>query len=75
MIDKLAMTEAKALIRTHSAIINAWASADTGAFVPPEVKEAILTAAARLYEIIEELPEAARPTMKTDMKGLDVERT
>lgn len=57
MIDKYALVEAKALIRTHTAIINAWAftATDSSNEIAPSTKEALLDAAARLYELIEGL--------------------
>ena len=57
MINKYAPNELKTLIRIHTANINAWAGVAEGATVSASVKEALLATTARLYELIEELPQ------------------
>ena len=55
-IEKFALTEAKAMLKTHCQTLFAWASSDV-ATVPEQVREALLALSARVYQVIEGLPQ------------------
>jgi hypothetical protein len=63
-IEKFALSECKALIKTHAAFLYQWCEGSQGK-VHPQVKEGLLEITARLYEVLEGLPEADVPTSKT----------
>jgi hypothetical protein len=55
-IQKFANEELRALIRTHTAVLNQWAAQSSGE-TPAFLKKALLDTTSRLYECIEQLPE------------------
>lgn len=57
-IQKFAADELRMLIRAHGSTLITWAANSAGHPVSPKMKNALLECAARLYECVEELPEA-----------------
>lgn len=64
----LAHSEARSLIRTHTQLLHQWAQAAESNDITPELHEALLAVATRIFEVIEGYPIAKAPK-KTNGNG------
>jgi hypothetical protein len=59
-ISKFAVTETKTLMKVHASNLFQWAQNNNEFLFDHTIKEALLATISRLYELVEELPEATR---------------